>query len=522
MTKQELLGLELVRINEADAQLIMEWRNDPVSLKMSYHEKPKQWDLFWEEFQQKYFSQKTLPPLFVVSKGARVALLYFDLVKDPLDSKRKCCAISIIVAPKHRQQGIGKRALKEVESWVKQQGYDTVYAEAKKENTASHAAFSAAGFSDLGEFKKQVFGIDHLFSIHKYLKVLNETPSENANVFIIAEAGSNWRLGTYRRDLAMAKSLIETAKEAQADAVKFQVYRPESVYVHNAGKSNYLADAGIMEDIQTIFADHAMPVEMIEELSEYCKSCDIEFMSSPFSKKDFANVDPFVVRHKIASYEISHIRLIELAAASLKPTIISTGASTLDEIAWAVHHFQKSGGQKLSLMQCTAKYPADSDAMNLRVIPQLQQYFKIPVGLSDHSRDPFTAPLGAVALGAAIVEKHFTLSNNLPGPDHYFAILPHELKEMVKQIRDLEAMLGSRVKEIDESEYELRNFAKRGVQALCDIHQGDTFSEGKNIGILRSGNQKLGVHPMFLKNMEGKKAKRAISAGSGVELNDWG
>jgi N-acetylneuraminate synthase len=340
-------------------------------------------------------------------------------------------------------------------------------------------------------------------------------------VFIIAEAGSNWRMGTTRRDLAMAASLIDVAVDAGADAVKFQTYRPETVYVPNAGTSQYLSEAGIEEDISEIFADLAMPYEMLAELAQRCRSNGIRFMSTPFSPADFAAVDPWVEVHKNASYEISHLRLIELAARSGKPLVQSTGAATVDDIAWAVDTFRENGGDQLVLLQCTARYPAPLRAIDVRAIPWMAQHFGVAAGLSDHSRDPLAAPLAAVALGARVIEKHYTLNNALPGPDHSFALEPAELRAMVTGIRNVEAVLGEGVKHVRPEEEELRSYAQRAVQAIRPIASGETMREDDNVAIRRAGQQRKGVHPRYLKDLEGRPATRDIPLGDGIQSGDW-
>lgn len=341
------------------------------------------------------------------------------------------------------------------------------------------------------------------------------------HIFIIAEAGSNWRQGTPERDLAMAKALIEEAAEAGADAVKFQTYRPESVYVANAGQSNYLGEAGHRQPITEIFADLTMPHAMLPALAAHCKACGIAFMSTPFSAADFAAVDPWVAVHKIASYEISHLRLLELAGRSGKPLILSTGASTEDDIAWAVDVFRRAGGDRVCLLQCTASYPAPPEALNLRALVRLARRFHTPVGLSDHSRHPLLAPLAAAALGAVVVEKHFTLHNRLPGPDHAFAVTPRELKRMVKALRQVTPMLGDGAKVVLPAEEELSAFARRGLQATRDIALGEALREGVNLDILRPGQQRQGLHPRHLARLEGRPAARAIPAGDGIQEGDW-
>ncbi len=340
-------------------------------------------------------------------------------------------------------------------------------------------------------------------------------------VYIIAEAGSNWRMGTPQRDLEMAKRLIEVAVEAKADAVKFQTYRAETVYAPNAGTVAYLASHGIGGDIHSIFRDLSMPYEMVAVLHAYCVEKGIDFLSTPFSPADFVAVDPFVPIHKIASYEVSHLRLLQLAARSKKPVILSTGASEEEDIAWAVELLRQEGCTDLTLMQCTLKYPTPPDSVNLRAMVRLKERFNVAVGLSDHSRHPVYAPLGAVALGATIIEKHYTLDNRLPGPDHFFAITAEELKEMVQAIRQVELMLGSAHKSVQEVEKEMYHFGRRRIQTIQPVAVGELFREGHNIAILRPGHQSHGLHPSFLPQVEGKMATRNIAAGAGVLMGDW-
>jgi N-acetylneuraminate synthase len=344
---------------------------------------------------------------------------------------------------------------------------------------------------------------------------------QGAPCFIIAEAGSNWRMGTPPRDLAMGRALIDVAVEAGADAVKFQTYRSQTVYVKNAGESNYLAQAGLKQDISSIFDDLSMPYEMIGELAAYCQSRGILFMSSPFSVADFAAVDPHTLIHKIASYEISHIRLLEAAAQSGKPLILSTGASTQGDIRFAADYFYEQGGRDLVLLQCTAKYPAPLNTLALKVLPALAAEYGVPVGLSDHSQDPTIGPAAAVALGAKVIEKHYTLDKRLPGPDHAFALTPEQLKQMVKAIRDTEQALGSAEKTIQAAEEELYSFARRSLQAIRDIQPGELLQEGVNFEILRPGKQQAGLHPRYAPQIEGKTAARAIPLGDGIRQGDY-
>lgn len=520
-----MIHFECVQRNKGNAEIILQWRNDPETLRMSFHQQPKVLNSFYQEFCEEYFNFPDLPPLFAWAEGQRVAFLRFRPVQHPQGKNRRCCDISINVMPEVRGKGLGTNVLKEAQHWVRQQGFDDLYAEVKVENAASRKAFESAGFHLIEEGEKEIFDTGESVKICRYLVLLREERIQREKVFIIAEAGSNWRMGTPKRDVAMAKALIEMAAEAGADAVKFQTYRPETIYVPNAGKSHYLSEAGIEEEMAVMFEDLAMPYEMVPRLAEMCQAHQLQFLSSAFSPEDFAAVDPYVSLHKIASYEIGHIHLLTLAAKSGKPLLLSTGAATEDEIAWGVNTFYQQGGHDLTLLQCTACYPALPETLHLRTLPWLARRFGVEVGLSDHSAHPVYAPVAAVTLGAKVIEKHVTLDKALPGPDHAFAITPEELKEMVAAIRQAEQMAGKlpeyEVKGIDPAEKELRLFARRGIQALKDIKKGELLSEGNNIAILRPGEQPQGVHPRYIAEIEGKRAERNIPLGQGLKKGDW-
>ncbi|MGI0004228.1 MAG: N-acetylneuraminate synthase family protein [Candidatus Nitrosotenuis sp.] len=313
-----------------------------------------------------------------------------------------------------------------------------------------------------------------------------------------------------------AKKLVQVAADCGADAIKFQTYRAKTVYAQNAGSSDYLSKHGINKNINDIFERLEMPYEMIPKLHQYCEKQGIQFMSTPFSVQDAKQIDPYVKVHKVASYEINHVRLLEFLAQTNKPIIVSTGASTYDEIDFTVDLLKKKSNKTVALLQCTAKYPAELDTLNLLVIPQLKAKYDLPVGLSDHSIDPLVGPLLAVGLGATIIEKHFTLDRNLPGPDHPFALVPAELKTMIQAIRMADSAKGTGKKQVLAVETELRKFATRSIQAIKDIKKGETLLEGYNIEVLRPGNRIRGLDARFLSSVNGKKAKNDIKTGDGV------
>jgi N-acetylneuraminate synthase len=341
-----------------------------------------------------------------------------------------------------------------------------------------------------------------------------------SRVFIIAEAGSNWKVGSYSEDLKRAKKLIKVAAESGADAVKFQTFRAKTVYVSDAGNSDYLEKAGVKKNINKIFENVEMPYKMLKELASYCKKEKIEFMSTAFSVDDARAINKYVKIHKIASYEINHVRLLEYLVKTKKPIILSTGASSYDDIDFAIDLLKKYHVKDYALLQCTAKYPAPLETLNLGVIPEMKKRYGVPIGLSDHSLDSVIGPIMAVGLGARIIEKHFTLDRNLAGPDHKFALNPPELKKMVQSIRIAEASIGDGKKHILNIEKELRRFAVRRIQAIRDIKKGEKFVENYNVSTLRPGKRKIGAEARFLLKIVGKKAKRAIKAGDGVRLQD--
>lgn len=350
------------------------------------------------------------------------------------------------------------------------------------------------------------------YSFNKVVSIGRRVIGPGHPCFLIAEAGSN-----HNQKISWAKRLIDVAVRANADAVKFQTFVPEKIYVRKAGFADYLGHA---KSIQEIFKDIMMPPVWIPRLAEYCRRKGILFMSSAFDEASVDLVDPYVPAHKIASYECTHLPLIRYVAKKGKPIILSTGMASLDEITAALNTIASTGNRNVVLMHCVAKYPAPIEHSNLRVIDTLRKEFELPVGLSDHSREPFTNPVAVVARGGNIVEKHFTLSNDLPGPDHRFALEPEDLKQLVECVRDTEAALGSPVKKVLAIEKPLFAFARRRVHAITDIRRGEKFTRA-NVAVLRSGKQRPGIEPSGFERLLSKNAARDIKEGEGVRKQDF-
>lgn len=330
-------------------------------------------------------------------------------------------------------------------------------------------------------------------------------------VLIIAEAGSNHD-GRYEQALR----LIDVAAEAGADAVKFQTFTAQRMYPRSAGASDYLQTA---EPIYNLIERLEMPREWVPELAAHCRSRRILFLSTPFDEASADWLSPHVGAFKVASYEMTHDPLVRHLARFGKPMIVSTGAAALDEVIRAVQLMREEGNEQVILCQCTACYPAPPEAMNLRALVTLRQATGCPVGLSDHSRDPLLAPVVAVALGACVIEKHFTLSNALSGPDHRFAVEPQELAQMVRGVRLAEQMLGHGRKELLPQEQELHAFARRTIFSTRPIRAGERLDEG-SIAVLRCGKLGRGLAPAEYGRLIGRLAACDIPAEHPLQAAD--
>jgi len=338
-------------------------------------------------------------------------------------------------------------------------------------------------------------------------KVGNRWVGEGAPCYVIAEAGSN-----HNGNLEQAATLIDVASSAGADAVKFQGFRARTLYPETAGKSGYLKDE---RPIYDIIRAMEMPLEWIPILAKHCASKGVDFICTPFDEGWVEALDPYVPAFKVASYELSHVPLLRKVLGCGKPTFISTGASKLDEVEQVVELARETGNEQIVLLQCTAAYPTPLQDVNARALVTMREATGCLVGLSDHSRDPVVAPVVAVALGAAVIEKHFTQSNWLPGPDQRFAVEPDELKRLVLAVRDAEAVMGTGVKDVLGVENELRAFARRSVFSGRAIKKGERLSE-ENTLVLRNGINAPGLPPSEYPRLLGRRATCDIPAGTGI------
>lgn len=329
---------------------------------------------------------------------------------------------------------------------------------------------------------------------------------------IIAEAGVN-----HNGDLVLAKRLVEEAAKAGADLVKFQSFSASRLVTSTAVKADYQSD-NTHKDI----TQHEMlkQLELNEEAHEillnYCHLKNIGFFSTAFDIESIELLSRLGQSYfKIPSGEITNLSYLRQIGRKGKEVILSTGMATLGEIEGAINILEKEGTfrSKITILHCTTEYPTPMNEVNLRAMLTIQTSFGTKVGYSDHTQGIEVAT-AAVAMGASVIEKHFTLDRNLPGPDHKASLEPHELTAMVKAIRNIEIALGDGIKRVTKSE--LRNLPniRRSLVALRRISKGETFTS-ENIGAKRPGN---GISPMYLENVLGRTASRDFSLDELIEL----
>lgn len=327
---------------------------------------------------------------------------------------------------------------------------------------------------------------------------------ENEPVFIIAEAGIN-----HNGDISLAKKMIIEAAKAGAGAIKFQTHIADKEMVESSITADYVGESifGLIKRMELSKEEH-------KKLMDCSKKNDILFLSTPFCKEAVDLLDELEVpAFKIGSGELTNLSLLEYIAKKGKPIILSTGMSSINEIEDSVNLIKKYN-DKLILMQCTSTYPTKYEDVNLGVIRILKEKFGVPIGLSDHSTGIYTA-LGAVALGACIIEKHFTLSRELPGPDQKASIEPDELAELVTGADAIFKALGTNKKVIDE-EIPVQKFARESIVSSMDIPE-ETIIMKTMVTVKRPGT---GIPAKDINKVVGKRTKKAIKKNSILAWDD--
>lgn len=347
----------------------------------------------------------------------------------------------------------------------------------------------------------------------KEIKIGSKTIGLNHSTYVIAEIGGN-----FDGSIEKAKRLIDAAKDSGADCAKFQTFTPEKIVSDNGFK--HMTLKGVQgtwdKSIYEVFRDVEFHHEWHKEIQEYCNNVGIDFSTSPYDKEAVdlcCDLDlPFI---KIGSGEITWLSMLDYIARKGKPMMLATGDATISEIDEAVRTIAATGNNQLVLMQCITNYPSRIENANIRVVETYQKMYNIITGYSDHTPGS-VVPLGAVALGARVIEKHFTLNRNDKGPDHPHSMEPDEFKSMVDDIHKLEKALGSSTKEVVDEEAETVYVQRRGLYAKSDIKK-DAVIKAEDIDVLRPA---LGIPPKFEKVIAGKTANKDIAKGEPIYWDD--
>jgi pseudaminic acid synthase len=324
--------------------------------------------------------------------------------------------------------------------------------------------------------------------------------------YCIAEVSAN-----HNQDYAQAVRIIEAARQAGADAVKLQTYTPDTITIAS-DREEFRIGGGTLWDgrnLHDLYGEAYTPWEWQPGLKKVANSLGMDLFSSAFDATAVDFLEQMgVPAHKVASFELVDIPLIQKMARTGKPLIMSTGMASVEEIEEALRSARGAGAMQIALLKCTSAYPAPAEEMNLRTIPEMALRFGVPVGLSDHTMG-IAAPVAAVVLGACIIEKHLTLSRATPGPDSGFSLEPHEFKAMVEAVRTTENALGEVHFGLSDKEEALRAF-RRSLFVVEDVKRGETFTEG-NVRSIRPG---YGLHTRHLDEVLGKRAVRDIQRGT--------
>ena len=334
---------------------------------------------------------------------------------------------------------------------------------------------------------------------------------ERMSVFLIAEAGVN-----HNGSFDLACRMIDVAKKAGVDCIKFQTFRSSSLVTHNARKAEYQqkTTGNASQSQEEMLKKLELSYDEFLALKEYCDTIGICFLSTPF---DFKSIDflnsvemPF---WKIPSGEITNLPYLLALAKTGKPVVMSTGMSKMEEIEAAIKVLRENGTKEIKLLHCNTEYPTPFEDVNLRAMKTMRDAFGLEVGYSDHTSGIEVA-IAAAALGATIIEKHFTLDHNMEGPDHKASLEPDELAAMVRAIRNIESALGSGTKEPSDSEKKNMEIARKSLVAARKIRKGELLTE-ENLTTKRPGS---GISPMKWFEVIGTKAVRDFEEDEEIEL----
>ncbi len=346
---------------------------------------------------------------------------------------------------------------------------------------------------------------------HQYIIQINGREiGEGRPAYIIAEMSAN-----HGQDFNRAIEIIRAAKKSGADAIKLQTYTPDTITLNCDGDCFQIKDTLWRgRNLYSLYRESYMPWEWQPRLKAIADDLGLDLFSTPFDHTAVSFLEEMAVpAYKVASFEVVDIPLIQKIARTGKPIILSTGMATLVEIDEAVKSIRAMGGDQIALLKCTSSYPAPPEEMNLRTIRHLSETFHVPAGLSDHTLG-IAVPIASVALGASIIEKHFTLSRSDKSPDSSFSIEPDEFRQMVESVRIAEKAMGEVSYDLTEKQKENIPF-RRSLFVVQNMKAGDVFTE-ENVHSIRPG---YGLPPKFLADILGRRASRDIAVGTPL---NWG
>ena len=340
----------------------------------------------------------------------------------------------------------------------------------------------------------------------KEIKINDQIIGQKHDVFVIAEAGINHN-GSYK----IARKMVEAAKKAGANCIKFQTHIAEKEMIYSNIKPGNISKKSLWNIIKSC----ELTEKEEKQIKNYCNSLKILFLSTPFSIEAVDRLEKLKIpAYKIGSGELTNLPFLHHIAKKHKPVILSTGMSTINEIRQAVNLF-KSYRIPLILLQTTSSYPSSYSDINLGVLEKYEKLFHVPVGISDHSPGIYI-PLGAIAKGACVVEKHFTLDKKMPGPDQKLSLEPRELQDLINGCNAVKMALGT-TKKILQCEKPILKFARESVVAIRDIKKSEAFSD-ENISTKRPGTGSIPANKFY--KVLGKKARRNIMYDKQLSWND--
>jgi N-acetylneuraminate synthase/N,N'-diacetyllegionaminate synthase len=339
-----------------------------------------------------------------------------------------------------------------------------------------------------------------------------KTIGGDAPCFIIAEAGVN-----HNGDMALARKLIDVAVDAGADAVKFQTFKVDMLTSPNTPKATYqVGTTGSDESQDDMLRKLELSYEDFRALEAYCQERGIAFISTPF---DHDSVDFLgslgVPAFKVPSGETTNLPLLAHIARMGKPVILSTGMSYLSEVERAIRTMNDAGNHEIAVLHCVSNYPTAPEDVNLRAMHTIASAFGVPVGFSDHTMG-VEIPIAAVALGAKVIEKHFTLDRNMPGPDHRASLEPDELAQLVRDVRAVEKAIGDGIKRPKPCEMDTRAVARRSICLRNGLQPGETIAEQDLIALRPAG----GIPPDQYDLVVGRRLRHAVSPHIALKWED--